>query len=401
MNSREKLGFNIILLGLVSFITDASSEIIIPLMPFFLKFLGGTAIGVGLIVGIVGGLRDSLSSLLKGVSGYWSDKIRRKKPFIATGYAISATSKLFFPIAGTWEVVTLVNVCERTGKGIRDAPRDAIIAESSEGKKGRGFGIHRAMDTAGAIVGAVIAFLLILIFSAPDKLDTIRWIFFAAAIIAFFSLIPLIFVKEKPQITPPKYKIGFRNLPRNYYFILIIVALFALGNFTIFFMILFAGSFFTGEFEILIPLLLYILFNITYTIFSIPSGILADKYGNGKILSFGYGFFSLTCVIFIFCQSIPLFVLGFAVFGLSFAVIDTVQRAYISDMIPQENRGTALGTFHMVIGFAALPAGLLAGWLYDLDPTHTAPFIYGAIIGLISMILLFIYVKKQKPAKST
>ncbi len=366
-------------------------------MPFFLSFFGGT----GIIVGIVGGLRDSLSSILKGLSGYWSDKIRRKKPFVATGYAISAASKMFFPIAGTWEQVTLINVCERTGKGIRDAPRDAIIAESSEGKKGKGFGIHRAMDTAGAILGAVIAFLLILIFKPhTGGLESMQLIFFAAAIIAFFSLIPLIFVKEKPLKAPSKYKIGFRNLPRNYYFILLIVALFALGNFTIFFMILFAGSFFMGELGILIPLLLYILFNITYTVFSIPSGVLADKYGNGKILSYGYGFFSLTCVIFIFCQSISLLLIfGFAILGLAFAFIDTVQRAYISDLVPQEIRGTALGTFHMVIGLAALPAGLLAGFMYDqINPI--APFIYGAIIGLISMSLLLIYIKKLKSAKS-
>lgn len=400
MNNQEKLGFNIILLGLVSLITDASSEIIIPLIPFFLKFLGGAAIGVGLIIGIVGGLRDSLSSILKGASGYWSDKINRKKPFVVAGYSISAGSKLFFPLAETWEQVTIINVIERAGKGIRNAPRDAIIAESSEKKKGKGFGIHRAMDSAGAIIGSFFAFIFILIFhpeTGVEKLDVMRWIFLGAAIIAFFALIPLMYVKEKSQRAPLKYKIGFKRLPREYYFVLCIMGLFAFGNFTNLFSIIYVGSCFPPELELLIPLILYIWFNVVYTIFSIPVGNLADKYGKGKILSFGYGFFSLTCLIFIFSRSLLPFILAFAIYGISYAFIDAVQRAYIADLVPTEVRGAALGTFHMVIGLAALPAGILAGILYDLDPTHTSTFLYGMIIGLISVIFLVIYIKTYKP----
>jgi len=391
---------NIILLGLVSLITDASSEIIYPLMPFFLKFLGGAAIGVGLIVGIVGGLRDSLSSILKAVSGYWSDKIHRKKPFVAAGYTISATSKLFFPLTTTWQELTVINVLERTGKGIRDAPRDSIIAESSEEKKGRGFGIHKALDTAGAIIGAFIAFMLILLIaphSGPEKLSVMRWIFLVAAIIAFFSLIPLIFVKEKRQQALAKYRIGFRNLSRKYYFFILITGLFAFGNFTNLFSILRVGSFFTDEWEILVPLILYIWFYIIFTLLSIPSGIWADKYGKGKILSIGYGLFGLTCTIFIFAQSVIPFIIAFGFYGLAFAFIDGVQRAFIADIVEPENRGTALGTFYMVIGIAALPAGLIAGFLYGLNPSLT--FLYGAIIALISMVTLMLFCKTQQTSQ--
>ncbi|NVM54091.1 MAG: MFS transporter [Candidatus Helarchaeota archaeon] len=398
MNKKQTIGINIILLGFVSLITDASSEIITPLMPFFIERVLGITIGVSLIIGFIGNLGESLSSIFKAIAGYWSDKIRRKKPFVAAGYSLSATSKLFFPLASTWEEVSIIKVFERGGKGIRDAPRDAIIAESSEKKKGRGFGIHRAFDSLGAIIGSMLAFLFILVLYPKSGeagiSELIRFIFLFAAILAFFALIPLLWVKDEKKQTTSGYKLGLRNLPRHYYYIIIITGLFALGNFTILLFLYHVCLRYSGILHYMVPILFYVLFNIIYTSFSIPGGNLADKYGKGKILTVGYGLFSLACTTFIFSESELLFILGFGLLGLSFALIDTVQRAYISDGVPPEIRGTALGTFHMIIGLATLPAGIIAGFLHGIDPTYA--FIYGAIIALASMLLLMVYSKIHK-----
>ncbi|MHA1650106.1 MAG: MFS transporter, partial [Candidatus Helarchaeota archaeon] len=392
----------IILLGLVSLITDASSEIIFPLMPFFLEILGGTAIGTGILIGLIGGLGDSLSSILKAVSGFWSDKIRRKKPFVVAGYSISATSKIFFPLSTNAGHVAIVRVFERTGKGIRDAPRDAIIADSSEEKKGRGFGIHRALDSAGAVIGAIIALLFILFFrpqtGGDELLYVLRITFFFAAGLAFFALIPLIFVKSKPGKVLSKYKVGFKNLPRYYWFLLIIIGLFAFGNFTYMFFVFQTSAFFPAEWKYITPIALYILFNIVYTSLSIPGGNLSDKIGKGNVLIIGYGFFGLTCLAFIFSIALPLFIVGFCLYGVALAFIDSVQRAFISDIVPPELRGTALGTFHMVIGLAALPAGIIAGLFYDINPTIT--FIYGLTIAIASIVLLTIFLKTNEAIKA-
>ncbi|MHA1264116.1 MAG: MFS transporter [Candidatus Helarchaeota archaeon] len=388
---------NIILLGFTSLINDTSSEIIFPLLPFFLLAIGGSeVIGIGLILGLVGGLGDGVASVLKAISGYWSDKIHKKKPFVMAGYSISAVSKIFFPISQTWEQVTIVRIVERTGKGIRNAPRDAIIAESSEEKKGRGFGIHRAMDTAGAFLGGVILLFFILYFGIESGTDIafMQTVLIFAAILAFFALIPLIFVKTKGTVKPSGFNVGFKNLPRKFFLVLIVTGLFAFGNFTYMFFIIQVRPFFVGT-ELFIATLLYILFNLTYTLFSIPAGNLSDSFGKSNVLVLGYGLFSLTCLIFIFSQSLVLFILGFAVYGTALAFVDGVQRAFISDLVPQELRGTALGTFHMITGLAAIPAGIIAGFLFSyVGAIYT--FIYGAVIGGISLILLLFLTKEFK-----
>lgn len=391
---------NIILLGLTSLITDASSEIIFPLLPFFLLALSSG--GIGFIIGFIGSLAPFLSSILKALSGIWSDKIHRKKPFVFAGYTISAVSKVFFPLSSTAGEVALVQILERSGKGVRDAPRDAIIAESSEEAKGRGFGIHRALDSAGAIIGALIATLFFVIFrpqtAGNELLEILRITFFFAAGLAFFSLIPLIFVKSKEGKVESLYELGIRNLPRCYWYILIVMGLFALGNFTYMFFVFQTSAFFPAEWAFIIPLALYILFNIVYTALSIPGGVLSDQVGMGKVLIMGYGFFALTCATFIFAATLPFFILGFVFYGIALAFIDGVQRALISDSISPELRGTALGMFHMVIGFAALPAGILAGLFFDINPIYT--FLYGAIVGGMSLILLLAYLKKNPTSQT-
>lgn len=221
---------NVFLLGIVSFLTDVSSEMINPVLPGFITALGGT----GLIVGLIGGLSDSITSILTVFSGYWSDKYGKRIPFIFSGYGLSSLSKFLFTISTQWWHILILRPLERFGKGLRTAPRDAIIAETRREIRGKAFGIHRAMDSSGAIIGSILA--LIFIWFLGLEFQTI---FLIAGFIGLSALLPIFFVrdiKKKPQkIT---LKISLSSLPREFKIFLFIVTIFALGNFTYFFFIL-------------------------------------------------------------------------------------------------------------------------------------------------------------------
>lgn len=384
----KKLSINVILLGIVSFLTDISSEMILPLLPMFITALGGT----GLIIGLIGGLADSISSLLKVFSGYWSDRKGKRLPFVFGGYGLSSISKILLSFSTLWQHAVIFVSLERVGKGLRTAPRDAIIAESSEGERGKAFGIHRAMDTSGAVIGSAIAFILI--YYLGLNLETL---ILSAGIIGFFALVPLLFVKEKkkkPVVS--SLRIGLKSLPKDFRIFVIIATIFALGNFTYMFFILKSQSaFFDPKMAIAMPILLYVWFNVVYAIFSIPAGILSDRIGRKKVLTFGYGLFAVTCAGFMFSNSLVLFIIFFAFYGVVYALIDGNQRAYASDLISDDLRGTGLGTFHTAIGLVALPASLIAGVLWEyVDPNVT--FIYGAVMGILAAILLFRINNKNK-----
>jgi MFS family permease len=380
---------NIILLGIVSFLNDISSEMIMPILPLFLTALGGT----GLVIGLVGGLMESASSILKVISGYLSDKIGKRKIFVSFGYFTSAICKLFLAFSKIWQHVLVFSSLERVGKGLRTAPRDAILADSMPQERGRGFGIHRAMDTSGAIVGSIIVFLLFWFLGFNFKS-----IIIIAAILAFISLIPLHFVKErKKEPQNVTLKIGLKNLSRPLKTFIFISFIFALANFSYMFFILRAQEFFTGKLSTGIPILLYILFNIFYALFAIPFGILSDKIGRKKAIILGYLLFSLTCLGFIFSHSLITFVILFSLYGLVYAIVDGNQRAFISDLSQEELRATALGTFHTAIGLAALPAGLIAGFFWQINPSIT--FIYGAVVSIIPVALFLAFGKTFKMVK--
>jgi MFS family permease len=379
----QGIGANVILLGLVSFINDVSSDMIFAIMPLFIASLGGAGIAVGLI----GGLGDSISGILKVFSGYCSDKFGRKKPFIFWGYLISSVAKLFFPFVNGWQSLAVLVPIERTGKGLRTAPRDAVIANSTlPSSRGKAFGIHRALDTSGAFIGALGAFVLFWFL----KLE-LKSILFIAAIIAFFALLPILFVKEK-TVTPQtlSLRISLKNLPLNFKRYLLAVTIFALGNFTYMFFVLKSKIVFDGifspRFAIALPILLYVWFNIIYALFSIPAGIVSDKIGRKKTLILGYCIYSLACLGFIFANSLGWFMILFAIYGVSFGLIEGTSRAFASDFVADDLEGTALGTFHTCVSLAVLPAGIIAGILWSINSNFT--FIYGASLGLISIIFL-------------
>jgi MFS family permease len=384
------IGLNIILLGIVSFINDASSDMIWPILPMFITSIGGG----GLAVGLIGGLGESVSSLLKVFSGYWSDRFGRRKALVASGYALSSISKMFFPLIGDWVHLLILKPLERVGKGIRTAPRDVLIADSSlEGRRGRSFGIHRALDTSGALLGSLSAFIFVWFLGLP-----FRSILIIAAVLGFLALIPLIFVKDIRAQTKRKtsLKIGLGRLGKQFRLFILVVTIFALGNFSYMFLILRTREAFQTVFSErlaeAVPILLYVLFNISYAIFSIPLGSVSDKVGRGKVLALGYALFGLTCLGFIFSETLYFFVVLFLTYGLFHASVDAIQRAYASDLVSKEWRGTALGTFHTSIGLAALPASTIAGTLWDINPALT--FTFGAAAAFLAAGLLTTLLRK-------
>ena len=275
---------NIKLLGLVSLLNDASSEIIQPILPLFISSLGGGGVAIGLI----GGLSDGIPSILKIFSGYWADKMGKKKPLVVAGYGISALSKLLFPLSMIWQQVFILRGLERCGKGIRSAPRDAIIADSAtKENRGRGFGILRAMDSTGAVIGSALAYLL-----WRAGLD-FRMIFVIAALLAVLSFVPLLKVRDiirDPQVGLT-LRLSLSSLSPEMKQFMIIASLFALANISYMFFILRAQQFFSGSLATGAPLLLYILFNVFYAGFAVPSGIISDRIGRKNVLTAGYALF--------------------------------------------------------------------------------------------------------------
>lgn len=378
---------NVLWLGLISFINDTASKIILPILPLFIKEIGGT----GLAIGIISGFGESIASLFEVVSGFWSDKLGRRKPFVFLGYLTASICKILFSIAKIWPHVLILKSAERLGKGLRSAPRDAIIAASTEKEtRGKGFGIHRAMDSGGAVLGASLALIMYWIFGF-----TFRDIFLIAGIISFLSLTPLFFVKDRSTVkNTTSLKVGMKNLPISLKLFMGVATLFALGNFSEMFFILKSQMYFTGKLAIAIPIVLYILYNASFSLFSVPSGILSDKFGRRVVLFMGYSVFGLTCLGFIFSHSLIFFIILFILFGLNYALVEANERAFVSDMVPESVRGTALGTFNMLTSLVALPGGFIAGYLWDLDVTYT--FVFGAVISLTAIILFSILKSRIK-----
>jgi MFS family permease len=366
--SDPKKSKNIVLLGFVSLLNDISSEIIQPILPLFIASLGGGSLAIGLI----GGVSDGLPSILKFFSGYWSDCIGKRKPLVVGGYGLSALAKLLLAFSVTWQQVFLWKTVERCGKGVRSAPRDAMISESAdECNRGRGFGLHRSMDSAGAVVGSILAYLL-----WQRGLDYSS-ILLVAGVLAVLALLP--FYKVQESFCPPESRPRLKpsDLSPNLRKFLAISALFALGNFSYMFFILRAQSLFSGTEAVALPLLLYVLFNIVYAGLAMPIGIWSDRIGRRKVLILGYALFAVTATGFAFVSSLAGLAVLFALYGLVFALVDASERAFISDLSQAMLRGTSLGIYYGVVGVAAILSGLIAGGLWAQYGSQ-ATFIFGA-----------------------
>jgi len=370
---------NVIFLGLVSLFTDISTEMITPLLPLFLSDILRTPKS---FIGLIEGVAEATASILKFFSGYISDKLKKRKFIVTIGYGLSSITKPFFGIVSNAYQVLFIRFMDRVGKGIRTSPRDALIADSiSKEEHGKAFGFHRAMDTLGAVIGPFLAFIFLPYFN-----NNYRSIFLLSAIPAFIAvLIIILFVRESKKIQREKreiIKISFMGLPKEFKFFIFFVILFTLGNSSDAFLILRASS--VGINSKMIPIL-WVFFNIVYTIFSTPFGILSDKYGRKSVITLGLLVYSLVYAGFAFASKpIHIWCL-FLTYGIYYAMVEGNFRAYVADIVPSRTRGTAYGIFHTGVGIALLPASLIMGILWEKLGVKVA-FLFGSVLAIISSL---------------
>ena len=342
------------------------------------------------LIGLIDGLAEGTASVLKVFSGYISDRIGRMKALALGGYAGSTLVKPLLFFATGFPMVLLVRLLDRIGKGIRTSPRDALIAASSSDKyRGRSFGFHRMMDTGGAVLGTLLAFLLLKYFVGGD-LGRIRYIFLLSVIPGVFAITVLaIFVRDPKRPVKSGIAISFgsvlRKLDANAIRFLTASAVFALSNFTYSFFILRASE--MGVKPALIPAV-YLIYNVVYMLSSYPGGVLADRFGTRRVLLFGYGVYALTALGFALLGASWFSVLLFVGYGLFQGIVNPNARTMISLISAEEHRGTFLGIYHTVVGVSAFPASLIAGALWDSFGSQ-ATFIAGAALSVIAFALLF------------
>lgn len=388
LNVKMRLKKNVFRLGLTSFFTDMSSEMIFPVLPIFLTTVLGANMAV---IGLIEGVAESAATILKLFSGWFSDKFGKKKPLIIAGYSFSAVTKPLLALSTHWGHVLAVRLADRVGKGLRTAPRDALITASvDKSERGAKFGLHRAMDTAGAIVGTLIAFFVL-----QQYLEgAFKIIFLLSAIPGLIAVTVLIFgVKDVPQKTESKkLSFDFGSCDPTLKRFLWAIAFFNLANFSYAFFILRADN--IGLALFMIPLV-YFVYNVVYAAFAIPIGKLSDRIGRKPILIVGVLLFGLTSLGFGFVANTTTIWFLFALYGLFMAVTDGVSRAYVSDLAASNKRGLAFGTYHAIVGITVLPANFIGGFLWHTINVQ-APFIYAAVLSVISALLLIFYVKEAK-----
>jgi len=360
-----------------------------PILPIFYE----NVLGINkAFIGLIEGFAESFLSIMKLVSGYISDKLKKRKFFIVLGYVIAGVMKPVFVVATSWWHIFIIRFLERSGKGVRDAPRDALLAASTHRKyRGSAFGYQRMMDTLGAVLG-VIVLLLVLDYLGGNFHPLFLFAFIPAMISV---LIAATKVKEDKKLKKSKLKIDLkevRKMPRSYQLFLIPTIIFAIGNMSYAFFILRAQD--LGVILAIIPLV-YLIYNIVYASLAYPAGILSDKIGKIFTLIIGYVFFLLSCVLFIINLPTHLVWVVFACYGVFFAFTVGVAKAYISDIVPPEKTATAVGLYTSINGVCALPASAIVGILWHTYNPQIA-FGYSAILAVIAIILYLILYPKLK-----
>ncbi len=379
------LGRNVFFAGIVSFFMDVSSEMVYPLVPLFLS----SVIGVNKsVIGLIEGVAESTASLLRVFSGWLSDRIGRRKGLMGAGYAISTLSRPLIALASAWQHVLAARFIDRLGKGVRTSPRDAIIAESAEpGFMGRAFGYHRSMDTLGAVVGPALAFVLLNVFN--ENFRAVFWLSMIPGAIAV--LVIAFFIKEKraaastaheaPKLTLVRFDWRFKSF-------VAITTLFALGNSSDAFLILRSQQ--LGISTVMVPVV-YLTFNLVYSLSAIPAGIAADRFGKKRVVLAGFVLFAAIYYGFAVADS-PGAAWGlFCLYGVFMGLTEGVQKAFLTTVIPPEFKATAFGVYNTAIGVALLPASLIGGWMWD-HVSPSATFYYGAVTAAVSSVLFIVFI---------
>jgi MFS family permease len=367
---------NIFILGITSLLTDISSEMVYPILPVFLVSTLGASPA---ILGLIEGVAESLASLLKVFSGYFSDKIKARKPFTILGYAGSTIGKFLLFLANSWSYVLLGRIVDRIGKGIRTAPRDALIADNSkEGRRGAAFGLHRAMDSVGASIGVLLSYFLITRFK-----EDLRAIFLFSLIPAFIGVFFLFLVKEKKtttKISALKLEFKWSALDKRLKAFLIFTFLFTLGNSSNQFLLLRAKDFGCSLSRVI---LLYLAYNIVYALVAYPAARLSDRLGRKKLLVLGYFFYGVVYLGFAVNKSADMLWVLFIIYGLYIGFTEGVEKALVTDISPAHLRATTIGLHATLVGIGLFPASLIAGLLWKFFGA-SAPFYFGGVMGILA-----------------
>lgn len=386
------LSRNVFWLGVVSFLTDVSSEMTLTVLPLFLA----NVVGAGpALIGLIEGVAESIASLTKIASGWWSDRTGLRKPLTVAGYTLSAASKPLLVFATSWVPVFAVRLADRTGKGLRSAPRDALIADSSEpAKRGLSFGFHRAADTAGALLGLSLAAMIVFVLqpAAPTlERSTYQTMVLFGMLPGFAAVVVLAtFVRERQRAahTQPAARARTMEFSLRFKLFLGIVFVFTLGNSSDAFILLRAQNLGLSVLDIVMIL---VAFNVFYTAIATPAGAISDRIGRRRVIIGGWSLYALTYLGFALAgagwQVWPLM----AVYGLYYGMAEGAARALVADLVPPERRGAAYGLFNATVGITVLPASILAGLLWQgafgwsgFGPS--APFFGGAVLAGLAML---------------
>ena len=399
--SIKQLPRNIWAVGFTSMFMDISSEMVLNILPLFLSNVLGVQTS---IIGLIDGIAEATASLLKLFSGWLSDRLGGRKWLAVTGYGLSAIVKPLFYIANSWGLVAGVRWADRVGKGIRTAPRDALVADSvTPEARGLAFGFHRAMDTAGALIGILIAALVVWLMQKSNlalSRSTFQTIVLVSLIPAVLAVLSLIIgardVAVKGQRAVPKFSL--RSMGKPFSIFLVIVSIFTLGNSADAFLILRAQNLGVSVLGILIMLAI---FNLIYSLISTPAGSLSDRIGRRRLIVGGWLVYAVIYLGFALAHdSWHVWVL-YAVYGVYYGMAYGSANALVADLVPENLRGTAYGTYNAVIGLLAFPSSFIAGILWQgiggwsgLGPS--APFFFGGLLALIAALLMLFWMPKTR-----
>jgi MFS family permease len=397
---------NVWAVSLTSFFMDISSEMVINILPLFLSNVLGVKTN---IIGLIEGVAEATASLLKVFSGWLSDKLRARKWLAVAGYGLSSLAKPFFYIANSWGMVAGVRWADRVGKGIRTAPRDALVADSiDEQHRGLAFGLHRAADTGGAVLGLVIALVAVWVAQRSNTLlgrATFQTVVLISLIPAFLAVLSLAIgardVPVKGEREAPA--VSFRGLGRRFAIFMVIVGLFDLGNSSDAFLVLRASE---RGLSVVQVLGMLITFNLVYTLLSTPAGSLSDRIGRRKLIIGGWLIYALIYFGFAVAGTGWHVWVLYAVYGAYYGLAYGTTKAMVADIVPAELRGTAYGTYNAVLGVLDFPASLIAGLLWSGVPSWgwngfgpSAPFTFGGMLALTAAMLMALW--SPRPSASS
>ncbi|HVN33511.1 MAG TPA: MFS transporter [Thermoanaerobaculaceae bacterium] len=378
---RVGLPATVIALGVVSLLTDLSSEMIYPLLPVFLT----TVLGAGpQALGLIEGVAESTASLLKVVSGRWSDRARRRKPLVVAGYSLAGAVRPLIGLATTWPAVLLFRFADRIGKGLRTSPRDALITDATTpSRRGEAFGLQRSMDHAGAVAGPLVAAGL-LTFAGIS----LRSVFLLSVVPAVAVVVVLVgWVREQPRgasAAPSKVMGAWCELGRPLHTVLAALLLFTLGNSTDAFLLLRLSG--VGV-SVAGVALLWSAFHVVKMLSAYAAGRVSDRLGRRPLVTVGWGLYAAVYLAFAVIHSREAVITTFLAYGLYYGLTEPVERAWVADLAPEQLRGTAFGLYHGVVGLAALPASLLFGLLWQRFGAPVA-FLTGAGLALAATVVL-------------